>query len=375
MFHIIVDDRERAIFPYLEQPAKASQISYEIRRINVGDYAICCDKQIKMIIERKTWEDLAASFRDGRKANVAKLISARQETGCILTYLIEGPACPRPNALFGRIPINNLRAHLDHLALRDNIHIIYSSDLAYSGMRLFELAKNMRSLTPRTETNSTPQTPPCVTPNESNSGPHTNNEPNSEPHTACSEPHNEPNTTPPYEPLGVTPNESNSEPHTNNEPNSIPQTPVLSNIEVLQTTRHSAVNIQIQMLQCLPAVGSIVGPLLYSFNITIKQIMTLKPDEFMAKFNNAIYPDGRSLKKVIAKLCQPISLKTATRIIECIPSMSRANAGALLQVIEFSDLFINFDINILADVHGTHKIGQARAKKIYDICYGEKAYL
>jgi hypothetical protein len=162
---------------------------------------------------------------------------------------------------------------------------------------------------------------------------------------------------------------------TPNEPNSIPQTLVLSNIEVLQTTRHSAVNIQIQMLQCLPAVGSIVGPLLYSFNITIKQIMTLKPDEFMAKFNHAVYPDGRSLKKVIAKLCQPISLKTATRIIECIPSMSRANAGALLQVIEFSDLFINFDINILADVHGTHKIGQARAKKIYDICYGEKAYL
>ena len=339
MFHIIVDDRERAIFPYLEQPAKASQISYEIRRINVGDYAICCDKQIKMIIERKTWEDLAASFRDGRKANVAKLISARQETGCILTYLIEGPACPRPNALFGRIPINNLRAHLDHLALRDNIHIIYSSDLAYSGMRLFELAKNMRSLTPRTEPNSEPntisQTPPCVTLGE-------------------------PNTisqTLPCATLGK------------------PQTPVLSNIEVLQTTRHSAVNIQIQMLQCLPAVGSIVGPLLYSFNITIKQIMTLKPDEFMAKFNNAIYPDGRSLKKVIAKLCQPISLKTATRIIECIPSMSRANAGALLQVIEFSDLFINFDINILADVHGTHKIGQARAKKIYDICYGEKAYL
>ena len=362
MFHIIVDDRERAIFPYLEQPAKASQISYEIRRINVGDYAICCDKQIKMIIERKTWEDLAASFRDGRKANVAKLISARQETGCILTYLIEGPACPRPNALFGRIPINNLRAHLDHLALRDNIHIIYSSDLAYSGMRLFELAKNLRSLTPRTETNSTPQTPPC-------------SEPSTEPHSASHTPCNTP---------CVTPNEPNSEP--NSKPNSEPSTalhtppcepnmPELSNIEVLQTTRHSAVNIQIQMLQCLPAVGSIVGPLLYSFGITIKQIMTLKPDEFMAKFNNAIYPDGRSLKKVIAKLCQPISLKTATRIIECIPSMSRANAGALLQVIEFSDLFINFDINILADVHGTHKIGQARAKKIYDICYGEKAYL
>jgi hypothetical protein len=186
------------------------------------------------------------------------------------------------------------------------------------------------------------------------------------------EPHNEPNTasqTPPYEPLGETPNEPNSE------PNSIPQTLMLSNIEVLQTTRHSAVNIQIQMLQCLPAVGSIVGPLLYSFGITIKQIMTLKPDEFMAKFNHAAYPDKRSLKKIIAKLCQPISLKTATRIIECIPSMSRANSGALLQVIEFSDLFINFDIDILADVHGTHKIGQARAKKIYDICYGEKAYL
>ena len=352
MFHIIVDDRERAIFPYLEQPAKASQISYAIRRINVGDYAICCDKQIKMIIERKTWEDLAASFRDGRKANVAKLLSARQETGCILTYLIEGPACPRPGALFGRIPINNLRAHLDHLALRDNIHIIYSSDLAYSGMRLFELAKNMRSLTTSTHEPHNSQ-PATQQPSQ----------------TIPDEPHNsQPSQPMPDEQLGQVDTQADTRP-------SQPMPTTGGNIEVLQTTRHSAVNIQIQMLQCLPAVGSIVGPLLYSFGITIKQIMTLKPDEFIAKFNNAVFPDGRSLKKVIAKLCQPISFKTATRIIECIPSMSRANAGALLQAIEFSDLFINFDIDILADVHGTHKIGQARAKKIYDICYGEKAYL
>ena len=358
MFHIIVDDRERAIFPYLEQPAKASQISYAIRRINVGDYAICCDKQIKMIIERKTWEDLAASFRDGRKANVAKLLSARQETGCILTYLIEGPACPRPGALFGRIPINNLRAHLDHLALRDNIHIIYSSDLAYSGMRLFELAKNMRSLT--TPTHSATQQPSQPDAQPSQPMP---DEQLSQPDAQPSQPISQPDAQ-----AAIQADTQPSQP--------MPNVPITGgNIEVLQTTRHSAVNIQIQMLQCLPAVGSIVGPLLYSFGITIKQIMTLKPDEFIAKFNNAVFPDGRSLKKVIAKLCQPISLKTATRIIECIPSMSRANAGALLQAIEFSDLFINFDIDILADVHGTHKIGQARAKKIYDICYGEKAYL
>ena len=359
MLRIIVDDREHAILSYLNEASTAAQIPYEVRRINVGDYAICVGDQIKIIIERKTWADLAASFRDGRKANVAKMISARQETGCFLMYMIEGAACPAFNATFGRIPLTNLRAHLDHLAIRDGIHIIYSRDIQYSSLRIFELAKNLRSLdkAPKVDKIQTIDTKPieetCINSiEETDTNKITTIDINSIDET-CINPIDKTDTS------------------------KVPINPesARSNIEVLQTVRHSPVNIQIQMLQCLPSIGSIAAPLLYEAKITIAQIVTLAPVAFMAKYESITFPNGRSMKKQIKKCCAPINAKTAAKILECIPGITRANAAALLEVIEFKDLFIDFDTNILANLHGTSKIGIAKAKKIYDACYGEKPYL
>lgn len=143
---IVVDDRERAVVPYLEQQAAQTTINYRIQRNEVGDYAITYKGHILMIIERKTWADLAASFRDGRKENVNKLIELRNRTKCTIVYLIEGPASPPLAQLYGRIPVRALRAHLDHLSIRDNIHVVYSKDAEYTALRLFELAANYLSL-------------------------------------------------------------------------------------------------------------------------------------------------------------------------------------------------------------------------------------
>ena len=347
--HVIIDDRERAIFPYLDRPSAEYKIPYKIQRINVGDYAICAGTEIKVIIERKTWADLAASFRDGRKENVAKLISARQETNCTLIYLIEGHTCPRPGALFGRIPYANLRAHLDHLAFRDNIHIIHSCDIDYSAARIFQMAKNITTICPA-------DLPPefAIKPN---TPANTSLDPASQPDLP-SNPANQPSKPP--EILGGTLD--------------LPSNPP-GNLDVLQTTRHSAVNIQIQMLQRLPHVGSIIAPLLYAAGVTIKQIVTLTPADFMAKFATAAYPDGRSLKKVIAKICKPLGSDTMCRVLECIPSVTRRNAAALLCEVDFNDLFIDFNVSILAEVYTGKKIGPARANKIYSACYGEKPHV
>ena len=143
---IIVDDRERAVVPYLQAHAVKTSIDYKIQRNEVGDYAITYKGYILMVIERKTWTDLSASFRDGRKENVKKLLELRNRTGCQIAYLIEGPATPPLTQLFGRIPVKALRAHLDHLSIRDGIHMIYSKDEDYTAMRLFELATNYLSI-------------------------------------------------------------------------------------------------------------------------------------------------------------------------------------------------------------------------------------
>ena len=139
---IIVDDRERHVVPHLEDYSHKFNINYKVQRCQVGDYALAYKGYVLLILERKTWADLAASMRDGRKHNVKKLIAARESTNCQLAYLIEGDATPKPDKKFGRLPVKNLRAHLDHLAFRDGIHMIYSKDEEYTASRLFELAQN-----------------------------------------------------------------------------------------------------------------------------------------------------------------------------------------------------------------------------------------
>ena len=148
MASIIVDDRERAVVGFLETQSEKYHIDYKIQHMNVGDYAVVYQGYVLMIIERKTWIDLSASMRDGRKENVNKLIKLREMTGCKILYLIEGNATPLPDKKYGRIPASQLRSHLDHLMLRDNIFVIHSVDQQDTARRLFELVKNHSTIKP-----------------------------------------------------------------------------------------------------------------------------------------------------------------------------------------------------------------------------------
>jgi ERCC4-type nuclease len=149
MTHIVIDDRERFVTPFLTESAKDTNVSYEIKRIMVGDYVIMNNGAIVAIIERKTWRDLAASFRDGRKENLEKMLTLREQTNCTLYYFIEGNAWPDPNGVCSRMPYKNMIAHLDHVAIRDNIHTIFVKTPETMAQRLFALAKNCATIRPR----------------------------------------------------------------------------------------------------------------------------------------------------------------------------------------------------------------------------------
>lgn len=142
---LIIDDREKSIIPFITQYHNDHEehlIPYVVKRLEVGDYAVAYRGRILFIVERKTWVDLSASMRDGRKDNVNKLLNVRAETGCCLMYIIEGPAFIKPDRLISRIPFKNLKAHLDHLMFRDHIHIQHTADQEHTACRLFELARN-----------------------------------------------------------------------------------------------------------------------------------------------------------------------------------------------------------------------------------------
>ena len=145
---IVIDDREQKIIPFFNGFVMPPNITFKVSRINHGDYSIIYKNHILFVIERKTWNDLAASLKDGRKENTKKLLKIREETKCQLIYLIEGNPIPASTKKFCRVPYKALRSHLDHLAFRDGIHMVYSKDNEHTVERIVELVKNYLTITP-----------------------------------------------------------------------------------------------------------------------------------------------------------------------------------------------------------------------------------
>jgi ERCC4-type nuclease len=146
---IVIDDREKAVIPYFHELEVSSHMpptmTYKVERVTHGDYSIVYGEQILFIIERKTWRDMASSIKDGRSKNVEKLKKIRNETGAKILYIIEGTPIPSAKAKYAHVPYKSMRAHLDHLMFRDDIHIVHSRNQKGTALKLMELTKNYLS--------------------------------------------------------------------------------------------------------------------------------------------------------------------------------------------------------------------------------------
>lgn len=320
---IIVDDRERAIFEYLEEASSKYMMNYKIQRNEVGDYAICYKGYILLLIERKTWVDLAASIRDGRKENVQKLLAVREKTGCQVGYLIEGDASPRFDKKYGNLPVKNLRAHLDHLAFRDGIHMFYSKDLEYTASRLFELATNYMSIKEVIKS--------------------------------------------------IDDLESTKDSTTG------------SNVSELKTKQHCEISIHEQLLRCIPGVGSIISVLLANAGVTLKSLYELEhtPDSIAS----IQYASGAMIgldkgtriahgtKKVIDSKSASAH-KNHVRILATIPLVSKVTAEKILESVSIADIISgNTDVDELANIKRNEKtkLGRKTAENIIKHLCGETA--
>ena len=150
MFSLIIDNRERALFSHIENNIKS--FHYEKMQLNTGDYLIVesnhkDNKKIRACIERKTYKDLASSFRDGRyKSELNNMINMRKETNCQLFFIIEGAAFPSQNSKFSRIPYSCILGAINKLMIRDNIFIIQTKNEAHTAQKLNELLNTMQIL-------------------------------------------------------------------------------------------------------------------------------------------------------------------------------------------------------------------------------------
>ena len=139
---LIADDRERAVIRYLEQLCCT-----KTDRLTTGDYAFVGeDDSVLMVVERKSLSDLAASIKDGRMDNHDKLMEAQRKSGCVVMYLIEGPAYPSLDKKFGGLPFKCLQGKLDNLMLRDDIRIMWTRDEEHTAKRLAGLKTTICSL-------------------------------------------------------------------------------------------------------------------------------------------------------------------------------------------------------------------------------------
>ena len=140
---IMCDKGRESPIQYLET---LSPHKLEIKQIDVGDYAICFNENIKIAIERKTWKDLADTIKDAkRKHNHKKLLDLRNECGCKIVYLIEGSPFVKKEKI-NRVPTKNLNAFLNHIRFRDDCHVMYSENIKHTAEVLIDLVTNLISI-------------------------------------------------------------------------------------------------------------------------------------------------------------------------------------------------------------------------------------
>jgi len=397
---IIVDDREKAVIPFLEEFKNKYNIIYKIQRNQTGDYAIVYKDEILLIIERKTWTDLAASMRDGRKENVKKLLNLREETKCNLAYLIEGDATPSFTKKYGRLPVKNLRAHLDHLMFRDNIHIIYSKNEIYTAERLFELATNylsnkeiIKKITSKKGGN--------ILDNESKEHGELSEyeyfkndsfltkmiNASDEIYACTSEPQaaerqaldQQTTDQQPTDQQTADPRADKQQsdgPLVDKQQASVPHVDNVTEIkgqDLLKVKQNIELAIDQQLLLCLPCVGSCTAPLLSENNVSLYSIYHQVHDwAYVAniKYNTGAVigiPKAKKIIDCVLKINESRYNKTRVKILSSIPLISKKTAESILKQIKLTDILDEtLTISELANIKKTEKtkLGNAAASNI-----------
>jgi ERCC4-type nuclease len=113
---IVADNREPAVIACLPSGT-------QIQQLDIGDFTITHSEKL-IVVERKSWSDLKASFNDGRYSEQkARLLAARDRdpANVSIVYILEG-SVPRISAE------KQSRAAALKMAVRDGIAVVYSAD-------------------------------------------------------------------------------------------------------------------------------------------------------------------------------------------------------------------------------------------------------
>lgn len=362
---VIADDRERTLCDMVRIACEELKVGFEIKRVEVGDFAIFMGDKLVMCCERKTWKDLAASMRDGRKHNVNKLIELRRITGCKLFYLIEGKSYMDPKLCISAIPFKNLMAHLDHLAIRDDIHIIHVSNAMEMSYRIAYLAINYLSIKRGSSSVTGGQANQSDNKDDEQPDNKGNDQPDDQSDNKCDE---QPDNQPDNQSDNKNDEQSDSKDPVGTPQPSIDSVSASDFVEVAKQIAKSTPSItmiQEQLLRCVPYVGSVLAVLLFEAKITIKTLLTCTdPDALTERIANIRYPTGAKVgEKVASKIVtsgrrlmydSATAKKTQARMLSTFKGISEKAAKHILSSNNFS-IFLEPYTDSLAEIYKTEK--------------------
>jgi len=138
-----IDNREHKLVK-LFQDIDVENLELMVDTLEIGDYILYSNEIPITIFERKTWGDLASTLRTDRKYNIEKLLRARESHNCPIIYVVEGKKVDRKY-----VNIAQLQSHLDHIMLRDGIHVIYTRNRHHTMNRILQMVRNIRTIKPK----------------------------------------------------------------------------------------------------------------------------------------------------------------------------------------------------------------------------------
>lgn len=127
---LIVDSRENGLVTLLSNA--------KVQQMDVGDFMFQENGEPKLILERKTYADLASSIQGGRYKN--QKIRLNAHTCTLKGYLIEGPY---PRRTFGGIPVSTLDSAILGTQIRDGFLVIVSQNMKHTAQLLLKLQKKL----------------------------------------------------------------------------------------------------------------------------------------------------------------------------------------------------------------------------------------
>jgi len=106
----------------------------------IGDYLAFWYTTLKILFERKTWDDLAQSLTSGHlDEQLGRMQKVHEETQCTLIIIVEG----RRRESHGHVKSSALQTKLDHIMLANRASIIYTDSIEDTVKRIYELIDNI----------------------------------------------------------------------------------------------------------------------------------------------------------------------------------------------------------------------------------------